>query len=53
MAAAEAVLVFNNASVAVELAASADPALNPNHPNQSNPAPNNTKGILAGWICLV
>ena len=39
MAAAEAVLVVAKACVAVALAASADPALKPNHPNQSIPVP--------------
>ena len=30
------------------LAASADPALNPNQPNHSNPTPSSTKGRLCG-----
>ena len=50
MAAADAVFVFIKAKAAVELAPKADPALKPNHPNQSIPAPNNTKGMLAGFI---
>ena len=57
MAAAEAKLVVAKARVAVPLAARAEPALNPNQPNQSSPVPNTTKGILAGaaacpWVKL-
>ena len=48
IAVADAVFVFKKAFTAIELAAKEDPALNPNHPNQSIAAPNNTNGILAG-----
>ena len=48
MAAADAMFVFISATVAMELAARAEPALNPNQPNQSILAPSKTKGILAG-----
>src|SRR5690606_25843713 len=47
-AAAAAVLVTAKAETANVEAASAEPALKPNHPNQSNPVPNSTKGMLAG-----
>ncbi|MNE36107.1 hypothetical protein D3C80_1299050 [compost metagenome] len=50
IAAADEVVVVAKAIAAVPLAARADPALNPNHPNQSIPVPNNTNGILVG-IC--
>jgi len=40
--AAGASMVFTNASAADALAASALPALKPNHPNQSSPAPSST-----------
>src|SRR2546423_7251655 len=49
-AAAAAVLVFTNASAASPLAASAEPALKPNQPNQSSPAPMRTSGTLCGEI---
>src|SRR5262245_49849842 len=48
MAAAEAVLVARKAEVASSEAASADPALKPNHPNHNIPVPRMTKGTLAG-----
>ncbi len=38
-AAEAATMVVVNASAALELAASALPALNPNHPNHSSPTP--------------
>src|SRR6266568_4315643 len=47
-AAAAAVFVLTNASAARPFAASADPALNPNHPNHSRPAPIKTSGTLCG-----
>ena len=47
-AVAAAVLVFTKASVASPLAASADPALKPNQPNHSSPAPSRTIGTLWG-----
>src|SRR5437016_91775 len=47
-AAAAAAFVFTNASAAVPFAASADPALKPNQPNQSSPAPIRTSGTLCG-----
>src|SRR5881628_1497023 len=46
--AAGASIVVTNASAAIGLAASALPALNPNHPNQSNPAPSSVNGMLCG-----
>src|SRR5215212_2517586 len=46
--AAGASIVVMNASAAIGLAASALPALNPNQPNQSKPAPSRTKGTLCG-----
>jgi len=49
-AAAEAVLVVANAEAANGPALNALPALKPNHPNQSNPVPNKTKGMFAGAI---
>jgi hypothetical protein len=49
-AAAVAVLVFTNAYPASWLAPSAEPALNPNQPNHSNPAPSSTNGTLCGRI---
>ena len=48
IAAADAVLVVAKARTAVSFAASAEPALNPNHPNQSMPVPSRTYGMLAG-----
>src|SRR6478752_9176230 len=49
-AAAVANWVFMNAIPDRLFAASADPALNPNQPNQSNPAPSRTNGTLCGRI---
>ena len=45
-------LVVANASTAVALAASADPALKPNHPNHSMPVPRMTNGMCAGTWAL-
>src|SRR3954452_25096325 len=50
IAAHVAVLVLTNATPASGLAPSADPALKPNQPNQSNPAPSNVNGRLCGRI---
>src|SRR5262249_11246032 len=47
---AEGVLVVAKASAAESLAASAEPALKPNQPNQSRPVPSSTNGTLAG-VC--
>src|SRR6218665_3612197 len=47
-AAPAAVFVVAKAETAKGPAASAEPALNPNQPNQSKPVPKRTKGILAG-----
>src|ERR1043165_1839775 len=41
-------IVVMNARPAIGLAASALPALQPNQPNQSSPAPRRTKGTLCG-----
>src|SRR6185312_10632338 len=49
---AAAVLVVANAETAKPFAANAEPALNPNQPNQSNPVPIKTYGILEGGISL-
>src|SRR5437899_5853440 len=49
-AVAAAVLVFVNAIAARPFAASADPALNPNQPNHSSPAPSSTSGTLWGTM---
>ena len=46
-------MVFSNASPAVPLDATADPALNPNHPNQRRAAPSITKGKLCGRIATL
>src|SRR5690242_14453571 len=46
--AAGASIVVTNASPAMGLAASALPALKPNQPNQSRPAPSSTNGTLCG-----
>src|SRR5690349_17133447 len=46
--AAGASMVVTNARPAIGLAASALPALNPNQPNQSKPAPSSTSGTLCG-----
>ena len=54
MAAADAVFVVKNACAAISLAPNAEPALNPNQPNQSMPVPNITNGIFAGaCVCLL
>ena len=45
---AGASIVVANASAAMGLAASALPALKPNHPNHSMPAPSNVNGTLCG-----
>src|SRR6266699_1393604 len=50
MAVAAAVLVAVKAWAARPLAASADPALKPNQPNQRMPAPSRTSGTLWGTI---
>ena len=49
-AAQVAMNVFANTTAAVLLAASADPALNPNQPNHSRPAPIMTSVRLCGFI---
>src|SRR5512137_2150563 len=49
-AAAAEVLVVTKALAAMPLAARADPALKPNHPNQSRAAPMTVVGILCGSI---
>src|SRR5688572_19008940 len=46
--AAGASIVVTKARLAIGLAASALPALKPNQPNQSNPAPSRTSGTLCG-----
>src|SRR5262245_50384537 len=48
--AAGASIVVTNARPAIGLAARALPALKPNHPNQSRPAPSKTVGMLWGRI---
>ena len=53
IAAAEAIVVVANAIAAVPFAAKADPALNPNQPNQSIPVPNKTNGIFVGICSLL
>src|SRR5271170_2879708 len=45
---AAAVWVVTSALAATPFAANALPALNPNHPNQSSPAPSNVNGTLCG-----
>ena len=50
MAAAVAVFVLTKATPARLPAPSADPALKPNQPNHSNPAPSRVKGRLCGRI---
>src|SRR6187399_385602 len=45
---AGASIVVTNARPAIGLAASALPALNPNHPNHSRPDPRSTSGTLCG-----
>ncbi len=47
-AAAAPAFVVTKASDAVPLAASAEPALNPNQPNHRSPAPRRTYGTLCG-----
>src|SRR5215470_11214491 len=49
-AAAVAIWVLRNASAAVWSAASSEPALKPNQPNHSSPAPSSTSGRLCGRI---
>src|SRR2546429_7521885 len=51
-AVAAAVLVLVNARAASPFAASAEPALNPNQPNQRSPAPSSTSGTLWGTIAV-
>ena len=48
IAVAADVLVVINACTASGSAPSALPALNPNHPNHSSPAPSTTNGMLCG-----
>src|SRR5689334_21669902 len=48
--AAGANIVVTKARPAMPLAASALPALKPNHPNQSRPAPSSVNGTLCGSI---
>src|SRR6476659_151688 len=43
-------VVFMNAWAAMPLAASAEPALNPNQPNQSRPVPSNVSGSECGGV---
>src|SRR5665213_11855 len=52
-AAAPAVLVEIKALTAIPLAANAEPALKPSHPNHSNAAPKTTKGRLCKLGCLI
>ena len=47
-AAAAATWVVEKAVTANEEAPTAEPALNPNHPNHNKPVPNKTYGMLAG-----
>ena len=42
--------VLTKAWAATALAASAEPALKPNQPNQSNPVPSPTKATLCGTV---
>src|SRR5918993_4659308 len=51
--AAGASIVVTNASPAIGLAATALPALKPNQPNHSRPAPRSTNGTLCGSIGVV
>ena len=51
IAVAEATVVVPKAIAAVALAAKAEPALKPNHPNQSIPVPKMTNGIFEGSWC--
>src|SRR5678815_1566485 len=48
--AAGASIVVTNARPAIGLAATALPALQPNHPNHSRPEPSRTNGTLCGRI---
>ncbi len=50
MAAAAATKVFRKAAAAMPSAASAEPALNPNHPNQRMPVPSMVIVRLCGGI---
>src|SRR6187455_1606101 len=50
---AGASIVVTNAKPAIGLAASALPALKPNQPNQSSPAPSRTVGTLCGIIATL
>ena len=50
IAAAVATVVVTNVVPAIPPAPTADPALNPYHPNHSSPAPSITKGRLCGRI---
>src|SRR3954471_13560807 len=52
-AAAAAVFVVAKADTDKALAAVAEPALKPNHPNHSKPVPIKTYGIFAGGISLL
>ena len=52
-AAAPATCVLRNAVAATPPVVSADPALNPNQPNHSSPAPSTTSGRLCGRIASV
>src|SRR6478672_10992440 len=45
-----AMSVLTNACAATPFAASADPALNPNHPNHSSPVPRATNATLCGTV---
>jgi len=45
---ADVIFVFAKAMTASELAPKADPALNPNYPNQRRPVPKITNGTLTG-----
>src|SRR5438093_5455302 len=51
--AAGASIVVVNARAASPLAATALPALKPNHPNQSSPAPSSVNGTLCGSIAVL
>src|SRR3954453_16342122 len=50
MAVQVATVVLMKVTRAVVLAASAEPALKPNQPNHSSPAPSTTSGRLCGFI---
>src|SRR5215207_1696158 len=51
--AAGANIVVTNARPAIGLAATALPALKPNQPNHSSPAPSSTVGTLCGRIAVL